>query len=558
MTQEFYISVTPVRDGEYLVRTEDVAMGVPLAEELVNWDVGRWLRQAVQVMHDPIVGLLRGNHRGTTSTATAAETSDLVSLGRELYDAIFQGTIRDSWMIAQGVAQNQKEILRLRLGLKDDRLPLLPWEVIHDGARPLATNTDIVFSRYRTSTNRVVNATDWQRTTDNEQPLKILMVLAAPTDQEVLELQQEAEQLQQELQRETPSNKQPNLELTILHQPGREQLTQALEHEHYDILHYAGHSDLSASGGDLYLVSDKTGLTEVLSGDDLAGLLVNNGVRMVVFNSCQGVYSASASENGSSSGSLADALLKRNIPAVLAMAEKIPDDVALNLSRLFYRNLKQRSAIDLSIARTRQGLLSSYGSDQLYWALPILYMHEEFDGYLQATGEKPPLTRGIWDDDLDLGDWQPGDFPESGWDRQEQQDQQTVDNLLKELQAGNNANPPGTETPAIDQPQADAIDFYKLGQRLAAEGDDIGAMEAFGSALRLNPEFAAAYNDLGQVFEQTGSWSEAMTSYKMALRYQPDLSQAQENLQRLTEEIVALPKPDDATGAAAPLEEENP
>lgn len=57
VTQEFYISVTPVRDGEYLVRTERVAMGVPLAEELVRWEVDRWLGQAAQVMHDPIVGI---------------------------------------------------------------------------------------------------------------------------------------------------------------------------------------------------------------------------------------------------------------------------------------------------------------------------------------------------------------------------------------------------------------------------------------------------------------------------------------------------------------------
>ncbi|MBE9029941.1 CHAT domain-containing protein [filamentous cyanobacterium LEGE 11480] len=536
MTQEFYISVTPVRDGEYLVRTERVAMGVPLAEELVHWDVDHWLSQAVQVMHDPLVGLLRGKRSGSTSTAPEAERYDLVSLGQALYDAIFQGTIRDSWMIAQGVAQNQKEILRLRLGLKDERLPLLPWEVLHDGARPIATNTDVVFSRYRSTTNRTANAAEWRCEPNNEQPLRILMVLAAPTDQEVLQLQQEAEQLQQELQRETPSSKQPNLELAILNQPGREQLTQALEHEHYDILHYAGHSDLSASGGDLYLVSEKTGLTEVLSGDDLAGLLVNNGVRMVVFNSCQGVYSASASENGSSSGSLADALLKRNVPAVLAMAEQIPDDVALNLSRLFYRNLKQRSAIDLSIARARQGLLSSYGSDQLYWALPILYMHAEFDGYLQAHPQPLQLASEDWEKDLGPGDWIPEDLPDANWPGQAEQDQATIDGLLKEL--ADNAT---TTTPPKPQ-LMDASDFHRLGQKLAAESDTAGALEAFGNAINLNPEFAAAYNDLGQVFEQDGSLSEAMTSYKMALRYQPEFSEAENNLRNLTEKILDLPR----------------
>ncbi len=537
MTQEFYISVTPVRDGDYLVRTERVAMGVPLAEELVLWDVDRWLGQTAQVMHDPLIGLLRGKRSGATAAAPEAETYDLTSLGRELYDAIFQGTIRDSWMIAQGVAQNQNEVLRLRLGLKDDRLPLLPWEVLNDGARPLATNTDIVFSRYRSSTSRSANPSDWQRDEPDAPPLKILMVLAAPTDQEVLQLHQEAAQLQQELQRETPSGEAPNLELTILDQPGREQLTEALEQSHYDILHYAGHSNLSASGGDLYLVSDKTGLTEVLSGDDLAGLLVNNGVRMVVFNSCQGFYSAGASENGGSSGSLADALLKRNIPAVLAMAAQIPDDVALNLSRLFYRNLKQRVPIDLSLSRARQGLLSSYGSDQLYWALPILYMHAEFEGYLQGhkTQSFDPLDV---DWETGPGDWEPEDLPKQDWPGPRptpEQDQQTINQLLGELQTG---LPPAMDLDLPDPRNTDAIDFHRFGQKLAADGNWIGAMEAYGNAINLNPEFAAAYNDLGLAFEQNGSLSEAMTSYKMALRYDPQLTNATTNLQRLATGIL--------------------
>jgi tetratricopeptide (TPR) repeat protein len=66
------------------------------------------------------------------------------------------------------------------------------------------------------------------------------------------------------------------------------------------------------------------------------------------------------------------------------MAEQIPDNVALNLTGLFYRNLKLGFPIDLSLNRARQGLISAYGSHQFYWALPVLYLHPEFDGYLLA------------------------------------------------------------------------------------------------------------------------------------------------------------------------------
>jgi tetratricopeptide (TPR) repeat protein len=389
VTQEFHLSVTPIGGDDYLVRTERRAIGVPIAEEQVTWPVEEWLAQANLLMNDPLQGLLRGDtlHSLPLPAGQAAGNSEnLVRLGQALYNALFQRSVRDSWTIAQGIAQHRREILRLRLGLKDSRLPRLPWEVLHAGDRPVSTGTDVLFSRYHSSFAAATFQFDEILAVDPDKPLRILIVLSAPTDQDVLALKQEAQNLQEELQRSgrTRFGQTTAIDLTILDQPDREELTQTLEHNHYHVFHYAGHSNLGVSGGNLYLVSRKTGLTEILNGDDLAGLLVNNGIRMAVFNSCRGVYTPGQDEG--KTGNLAEALVKRNIPAVLAMAERIPDAVALTLSRLFYRNLKQAYPIDLSLSRARQGLISSYGSNQLYWALPILYLHPQFDGCLRASG----------------------------------------------------------------------------------------------------------------------------------------------------------------------------
>jgi hypothetical protein len=367
-------------------------------------------------MNDPLLGVLQGDRvnriggfelsRSLDHSADAESSLpplSLAEIGQQLYGALFQGTLRDSWMTAQAIAQHRGEVLRLRLGLKGSRLPRLPWEVLHetdspaermrqrDGLslppRPVATGTGVVFSRYQPGTSLTLPVSPLPQEPD--QPLRILMVIAAPTDQKRLELKREATHLQQELRHQSGSLPEsltgtlPEIQLTILDQPGREQLTQALEQGQFQVLHYAGHSNLGASGGNLYLVNNKTGLTEILTGDDLAGLLVNNGIRMAVFNSCRGAYTAAADPmSDMGERNLAEALVGRGIPAVLAMAERIPDDVALTLSRLFYRNLKQGYPIDLSLSRARQGLISAYGSHQLYWALPILYLHSEFDGYL--------------------------------------------------------------------------------------------------------------------------------------------------------------------------------
>ncbi len=403
--QEFEISITAVGGEHYLVRTETVAKGVQLAEQKVHWPVADWLEKTQSLMHDPLLGLLKGQPRHAMPTRTGeneqqlsvAETdaTTLVHLGQALHDELFKGQLHDSWVTAQGVAQNRQDLLRLRIGMKDSRLQQLPWEALHAGTRPLATGTDVIFSRYILDRRQGHSAQS--KPSESGQVLRILMVIASPNDQAQLALKQEAYHLQSELNPEgtAPDSKLDSalldVQLKILEQPGRAELTQELDRGNYQVLHYAGHSNLGNAGGDLYLVSRQTGLTERLSGEDLAGLLVNNGIKLAVFNSCRGGYSAST-EPGWQARNLAQALVNRGVPGVIAMTERIPDHVAIAFTQLLYRNLKKGQSIDLSLNRTRQGLISAYGSHQFYWALPTLYMQPSFDGYLvKALGDRENL-----------------------------------------------------------------------------------------------------------------------------------------------------------------------
>ncbi|MCC5655914.1 CHAT domain-containing protein [Nostoc sp. XA010] len=403
MTQEFHISVTPVGRNDYLVRTEQVAPGVPLAEELVTWPVVDWLTTAGHLMNDPLKSVLQGDAfaSGGDESDIARNSVNLVVLGQQFYNALFQGTLRDSWITAQGIAQNHQQVLRLRLGLKDTRLARLPWEVMHAGDRPLATGPYVAFSRFQSGilgvsplrSLRGATPTQNMPTPLQQGGVRVLMVIASPSDQVRLDLQkQEAIKLQAELHRipriAENSNHFPEIELTVLDQPGREELTQALEQGRYHVLHYSGHSNLGSNGGEIYLASRRTGLTEILTGDDLAGLLVNNNIQMAVFNSCLGAYTAASDPSGDTGErNLAESLVKRGIRSVLAMSERIPDEVALTLTQLFYRNLSQGYPVDLCVSRVRQGLISAYGSHQMYWALPILYLQPEFDGFLSQETE---------------------------------------------------------------------------------------------------------------------------------------------------------------------------
>lgn len=391
VTQEFQLSITPLGPDTYLLRTEDVAPGVPLAEAQVTWPLATWLAQAEALFQDPLQALL------TASTAPVPSPDPWTELGQTLYQSLFQGRIRDSWVAAQGVAQNRRQPLRLRLGFKDSRVQRLPWELLYGDDRPLATGLDVTLCRYYQA-QTVSDLAAMVPLSPASAPIRLLVIISAPSDQERLALRQEVQSLIDSLQATRPGYL--TLDLTILEQPGRPELAQALEQGKFQILHYAGHSEAGDTGGDLFLVNRQTGLTERLSGEDLAGLLVNNGVRLAVFNSCRGAYTPQDdAQAGWRDQNLVQALVNRGVPGVIAMAERIPDDVALTFTQLLYRNLHQGHPIDLCLSRVRQGLMSAYGSDQPFWMLPLLYLRPDFDGYLYAHDSAAASENGF-DDDL--------------------------------------------------------------------------------------------------------------------------------------------------------------
>ncbi|NEO28718.1 MAG: hypothetical protein F6K03_18045 [Kamptonema sp. SIO4C4] len=205
MFQEFQLSVTPLGGDRYFIRTEKVASGVPLAEEQVQWNTAEWRDRASQLMADPLFNVMQGGdsleadfrfitgelNQGTTEAATF----NLIEFGQHLYEALFQGTLRDSWIAAQSIAHNQRSILRLRLGMRGSELLRLPWEVLHsrEGSslfRPLATGTDVAFSRYLIGSP--LGSPTLNVVRSPQQPLRILMAIAQPDDQDILALQKEA------------------------------------------------------------------------------------------------------------------------------------------------------------------------------------------------------------------------------------------------------------------------------------------------------------------------------------------------------------------------------
>jgi len=500
VTQEFHLSVTPVgyvRESAsgnlplrktYLVRTELVAPGVPLAEEQVEWPIADWLELTEYLIGNPLF-----------PTPLSSESVDLVSFGKSLYSSLFQGMIAQSWHTAQGIAHNRTEPLRLRLHLKDPLVAQLPWEILHAGDRPLTTNTEILFSRYHLNPRvRPLNSDPIV------EPLNILMVLSAPSDQQGLALDQEMYRLQGELQNH--ESRGLDVHLDILTFPDREQLTRTLEQGQYHIFHYSGHSQANALGGEIYLKNRHTGLTEQLHGEDLAGLLVNNGILMALFNSC--------SSAGTGDTSLAESLLKRGIPSVLAMGDRIPDQVAITFSQLFYRNLKREYAIDLSLNRTRQGLIAAYGSDALYFALPILYLQPGFEQFLPPEKRPHSVSRPV-----------PAvaspQVPQLSIKKDKTYYQQRIQENAQDVEA-----------------------YDRLGVIFYQEGQIEDAISAHQMAVLTDAHYTDAYYHLGCILYEQGRVQEAIDLYRQLLDLDPEHPQGNIALNQAlahTQAISSLP-----------------
>jgi protein O-GlcNAc transferase len=78
----------------------------------------------------------------------------------------------------------------------------------------------------------------------------------------------------------------------------------------------------------------------------------------------------------------------------------------------------------------------------------------------------------------------------------------------------------------IDKLAADPAMHNKLGLSYARNGKEVEAIESFTMAIKLKPDYAEAYVNLGKVYHGAGDLQTAINAYKKAIEAQPDYSEA--------------------------------
>ena len=86
---------------------------------------------------------------------------------------------------------------------------------------------------------------------------------------------------------------------------------------------------------------------------------------------------------------MAPRLVRRGIPAVIAMQYSIEDSAALLFTDKFYRSLALAKPVDEAVQETRNLIFIQGGRDKRDFATPVLYMRVKDGIILNLAGKDP-------------------------------------------------------------------------------------------------------------------------------------------------------------------------
>lgn len=302
------------------------------------------------------------------------------AVGAELYRALAESQFGPK--LQEGVAATDyqsNEGLRVVLNATEaPEIAQLPWEFTYDAEE------GFLFRQPLVPLVRKLDVRRPRETLKVEPPLRLLVAVASPEDQPGLLVGDELRRLDQQF---SDLRAQGYLLATMIDHATRRSLEDGLDRQRPHILHFIGHGGFVGREGAIFLESEETpGATAPLEASELGYLLQSHlqtfkQLRLVVLNSCLGA----AVSPSNPIGSVAHTLVKREIPAVVAMQFPISNRGAIRLAESFYRRLAVGVPVDAALAAAR----SSLGGVE--WGAAALYMQTS-DGELFDIAPAEPVT----------------------------------------------------------------------------------------------------------------------------------------------------------------------
>jgi len=290
--------------------------------------------------------------------------------GGRLYEAVFRGDVRASFVSSQHEAGRQGRGLRLKLRLEAPELINVPWEYLYDNAlgRFLSLFEDTPVVRYAEMRGRVVPLSV-------KPPLSVLVMISSPQDYPALDVEREQANVEAALGELAGAGL---LTMTRVEEATLPALAEVLLRGQYHVFHYIGHAGFDERSQDGVLVlEDGAGRSRLASGERLAVLLGNHpAMRLALLNACEG---ARTSSDDPFAGTATTLVRTGGVPAVIAMQFPITDEAAVTFARGFYTALSVGRPVDAAVTQARLAVFAQ-GSD-VAWGTPVLYMRAP-DGHI--------------------------------------------------------------------------------------------------------------------------------------------------------------------------------
>lgn len=299
--------------------------------------------------------------------------------GRQLFDALVTDDVRALYVASAQRARDEGASLRLVLRIRSPELARLPWEFLFDPSRQDYLGLTLPLVRFP---QVLVPRQPLQAAA----PLRILGMVSRPNDQDALAVNDEKRRLRTALDALERSGQ---IELTWVDGQTYGDLEDALDRGPWHALHFIGHGgyDRESDEGTIALAGED-GRTDAVGADDLSRLLGEHyTLRLVVLNACDTGRGGALDVFSSTAG----ALVRRGIPAVVAMQFAISDEAAIRFAQTFYQNVAKRLPIDTSVMRARRGLRRTR-KNTLEWGTPVLYLRAPDGQIFSPTAPAPAAS----------------------------------------------------------------------------------------------------------------------------------------------------------------------
>lgn len=296
----------------------------------------------------------------------------LRDVGRRLFDRLLrsgEGHAGEQLNQCWGATKRQPgRGMRIRLRFGAPSVGALPWEFLFWPSRDCFVGTSV-----RTGLVRFLDVPDTLADPEVRLPVRVLIVSPRAPD---LDSRTEVDNLTSVL------DGLAGVEYGVLDGVvTRDRIRDALRELEYQVLHFIGHGGVDESGP--YIVLNlEAGNDRPATGDEglddeqFAGLLENHpSLELITLNSCRG---ATQGPGGPFVG-MAQRLVARGVPAVVAMQFRIYDRVALHFAREFYRSLftgRNRGDVEVAVARARKALETDF-PDTPALGTPVLLLNRE-------------------------------------------------------------------------------------------------------------------------------------------------------------------------------------